>query len=137
MAGRSSMSTVVTGGGTLDRKSSRVGGGCALDNVDNPASCGGERAIEELDEDEWSARRYLSVMKWSNTAIHPRPNDAVGCKNAHDQDENVKRDVRSHEHGKLNAPLYTRRKDMLLHTFQHSKTAPEVAKFTGSGCPWT
>ena len=65
------MRTVVTGGGTLDRKSSSVGGGCALDNVDNSASCGASgRAIEELNEVERSAGRYLLVMKWSNTTIH-------------------------------------------------------------------
>lgn len=86
MAGRSSMRTVVTGGGTLDRKSSSVGGGCVLDNLDNSASCGASgRAIEELNEDEWSAGRYLSVMKWSNTDMHHQPNDAVGCKDAQDQ----------------------------------------------------
>jgi hypothetical protein len=56
-----------------------------------PPLVGSGRAIEELNEDEWSAGRYLSVMKWSNTAIHPRPNDAVGCKDAQDQDEDVTR----------------------------------------------
>lgn len=80
------MRTVVTGGGTLDRKSSSVGGGCVPDNVDNSASCEASgRAIEELNEVEWSAGRYLSVMKWSNTAIQHQPNDAAGCKDAQDQ----------------------------------------------------
>jgi hypothetical protein len=77
------MRTVVTGGGTLDRKSSSVGGGCVLDsdNVDNSTSCGTSgRAIEELNEDEWSTGRYLSVIKW----FHHAPNDAVGCKEAQD-----------------------------------------------------
>lgn len=66
------MRNLVTGGGTLDRKSSSVGGGCVFDSLDNSASSvAGGRAIEELNEDEWSAGRYLSVMKWSNTAIQP------------------------------------------------------------------
>lgn len=64
------MRTVVTGGGTLDRKSSIVGGGGVLDNVDNSTSCRATgRAIEELNEDDCSAERYSSVMKWSNTAV--------------------------------------------------------------------
>ena len=135
MAGCSSMRIVVTGGGTLDRKSNSVGGGFVLDNVDNSVSCGaGGRAIEELNEDKWSAGRYLSVMKWSNTAIYPRPNDAVGCRVHETKDENaknVKRGRRSHEHGKLSESLPIRHKEMSLHTFKHPRATQEVVEFSG------
>jgi len=116
------MRTVVTGDGTLDTKSSSVRGGCVVDNVDNSTSCEASgRVIEELNEDERSAGRYLSVVKWSNTAIDYRPNDAVGCKAARTHKTmyaNAKRDVRSHEHGEVNASLPTRRNNTSLRTFQ-------------------
>lgn len=126
------MRSVVTGGGTLDRKSSSVGGGFAFDNVDSRASCGGGRAIEEFNEDEWSAGRYLSVMKWSNTAIHARLNDAVGCKGHKTNYESTKRGRQSHEHGKVSKSMPIRRKDTSLDTFEHSEVAQELAESTAS-----
>ena len=129
------MRIVVTGGGTLDRKSSSVGGGFALDNVDNSASCGGGgRAIEGFNEGEWGAGRYLLVMKWSNTAIHPgRMTRSRSAARVHKTKyEDVKRGRRSHENGKLSESLLIRRKDTSLNIFEGPTPAQEMAEFTRS-----
>jgi hypothetical protein len=113
----------VTGGGTLDRKSSSVGSGCIFGKVDSSASSrAGGRAIWEPREDEWDVERYLSVMKWSNTDIHPRPYDAVGYKAHKTMCKHVNTGLRSYDHSKLNASLLTRRKDTSLGTSGHPKT---------------
>src|SRR6266404_8714480 len=106
MAGCSSIRTVVTGGGTLDRKSSSVDGGFALDNENNSTSCGADgRAIEEFNKDKWSARKYLSVIKWSNTATHAGRMTRSDARVHQTKYETAKRGTRSHYHGNLSKSL--------------------------------